>query len=382
MIIVVLTPMLQNNTQIIYEPLIKLGHQLFVINYGEDEVNHGLFNSIISYSPDVVIYLGALKQFWDKHVPSIDVLTHIGGVFPLVNICFDGAEPVWWPHHQRFHEAGCFALQVNIDGVRTGPIGEFGLTTLGPLDSSSFLARPWAQRPVSLGFGGQALNGVRAQLLEELLRRDILFHRPRDNSGSKGYIEFLTSCRCIWNHPMTGGTTRQHIKARVFEAALSGCLLFESAGSPLEDWYTPDVDFVSYENVDDIELKLHMVNNNISLYERMAQIFKGKIARNHNQKIFWSQVFAHIGLGEPVDSVAQPRMRPYNMNDGLQAEAGNDQPKLVCSESNLNFVAFGRDVFVVPQSLGPVDLTRMDHQKLPGIKRFCSITEARAEALL
>ena len=36
------------------------------------------------------------------------------------------------------------------------------------------------------------------------------------------------------------------------EAGLAGCLLFERRGSPVRNWFTPDVDYVEYGSAEEI----------------------------------------------------------------------------------------------------------------------------------
>lgn len=370
--IVVLTTS-TNNTAPLYEPLEGLGHHVSIVVYDNWMDGHdGLPGLVESIDPDVVVLFGALEGHHGSPIPPVEVLAEIGAARLLVHLCFDGAEPLWWDQLARYYDHGRFALQVNIDGVRTGPIGERGLTTLCPIDSRSYSAHvPWSARTIPLGFAGNTHGGTRAAMLHELISRGLLTHRMRDIDGPEGYRDFMKSCRCAWNNPMTGGTTSKHVKARIAEAALAGCLVFEEAGSPLADWYKPGEDYVAYRDADDIARKLDFVMDHQAVAEDMAREFRAKVTANHSPSVFWGAVFHRLGLGgEPARY--QPPFR-YWARSGSQAapiELRDDNPRLVRSEADGNLVAFKGATYKIPFALGHVDLRSIDLRRYPTIKEI------------
>src|SRR4029077_8191617 len=131
------------------------GRNLSVIVY--DAIDPVMWQFLPSWvdanRPDWVLYIGAMHHH-DRPFPPVDVLTEIGRRHPLVHLCCDGAEPVWWPLLTQYYANKTFALQLTIDGTHAGPIGDQGLIALCPIDPSSFPVKSWASRAVELGFGG------------------------------------------------------------------------------------------------------------------------------------------------------------------------------------------------------------------------------------
>lgn len=182
-----------NNTLPLYEPLRGLGNTLYTITYDRLTANEQdtLPEMVRNFEPDWVLYIGAIPEYHNGLVPTVEILTRIGKVAPLVHLCCDGAEYVWWPLLQQYEKAGTFKLQINIDGVRTGPIGETGLTMLTPIDPVGFPDKPWRQREIGLGFAGQGY-GRRAELIDELRTRNVLTCRQRDGAATAtDYRQFL-----------------------------------------------------------------------------------------------------------------------------------------------------------------------------------------------
>lgn len=368
-----------NNTAVLYSPLKTLGHDLSVIGYDDMtyEEHKRLPGLVDATSPDFVLLIGALEEHHGKPVPNVDIFARIGAKHPLVNFCCDGAEPLWWAQLERYYERGNFALQINIDGVRTGPIGERGMTALCPVDPAEFKGPAWnKERSILLGFGGNTHRGVREAMLNDLVRDRIVTWRPRDEEAPDGYRKFLRSCKCQWNHPMTGGTTRQHVKARILEAALSGCLVFEAKGSPAGEWFEPGIDYIEYETPADIEAMLAWVRSAPKAAEAIAMKLKKKVTERHRPAVFWAQVFERLGFGTTEHQLHEPSFRPWNL-EAAQREVVEDRlPRLLLSRDKHNFVSFENWVFIIPQSLGPLDLANESNRRLQGVRRFGTLDEA------
>lgn len=378
-----------NNTRVLYEPLQKLGHVLAPIVYDEMPTHNALPKMVADTGPDVVLYIGALAEHHGKPVPTVAVLGEIGKRFPMVHLCCDGAEPVWWQRLAEYYDQGHFALQVNIDGVRTGPIGERGLTMLCPLDPDTFtINRPWTRRYVPIGFGGNEHQGARKAMLGELVKRRIVIRRERDEeAGPDGYVDFMASCRCIWNHPMTGGGTSMHVKARILEAALAGCLVLEARGSPAEFWFTPDKDYLSYSTVDDVARLVDHVQNSPKEAHGMAMRLRDKIVADHTPAIFWSHVFDRLGMIATDHVLRQPPYqywtRPGDPQSAHSATVGMpagfvNPPRLIEAGPNSNVVLYGSRAYLIPHRLGAIDLDKIKVENYPAIKTFETAAQARA----
>jgi hypothetical protein len=311
----------------LYEPLRGLGHEVQPIVYDlmnvynigdrnehrrqlhaagcevlDDAVQfEGLPARVNAYAPDLVVMIGCCDA-GGAQMPNTDVLRAIGQQHPFVHICCDGSETDWWPQLARYHEAGCFALQINIDGVRIGPVGEYGLTTLCPIDPAGFPnpPRPWAERPVRLGFRGSyqiddpAPGGYlhpRTPAIRELLAAGLLTISERDHHdpAQTAYRDFLSSCRYVWNHAATGSGQRMHVKARVIETALAGAVLVETAGSPTADWFEPGEDYLTYP-ADDVSWGVRSLLDNGAYDKGVAANLRRKVLEQHTPAAFWAKI--------------------------------------------------------------------------------------------
>jgi hypothetical protein len=263
----------------------------------------GLSDRVEQINPDWVLYIGAIPRHHRLPVPSIDVLKSIRRPsarvkYPLVHLCCDGADDAWWSLLGEYHTVDCFDLQINIDGVKAGPIGEFGMTTIAPIDPEPFgNPPPWSSRQISVGFPGLRMGGDRQDTLNALIDRGLVTHRWRDGSTYQEYIDWLHNCRVIWNHPETGGMKSQHVKARVIEAALAGCLVLEKEGSPLNQWLHAGTDYITWEDADDVTEELAMMKEFMDEAEEMAKRTREKLLTEYSVDKFWLQVEERIGVG-------------------------------------------------------------------------------------
>lgn len=388
-----------NNTQTVYNSILRAGHELSIVIYDEMPEHSGLCGVVERTGPDIIVFFGAIEHMHGKPVPRVDQLAAVGELAPMVHLCFDGAEPLWWPQLQKYYDFGKFALQVNIDGVRTGPIGEFGITLLCPIDPEPFGdPPPRATRPVRLGFGGNKHGAARQAILGELTALNVIKYRPRDSDGLGGYVEFLKSCRSAWNFPQTGGGTGStHVKARTLEAALAGCLLLEQCGSPLEDWFTPGDDFVSYSDAPHVERLLKRIDADPVRYDAVAAHMRQRVLREHNPSAFWKRVLTRLGMSPATEFLYQPPFRPWTrppeVTNHVSVQHPDQRPHsgphsqglyqppapiLLRAENKVNLVHYNGRVYAVPQRLGNVELDKSLSNPL--IVEFTTV-EAASEAV-
>jgi hypothetical protein len=313
-----------NSCDPIYEPLRGLGHEVRAIVYdvanirgperelisnnltacGNEVVDDfgSLPGRVNGHNPDCVVMIGCCDA-GGALMPDVGVLRAIGEHRPLILICCDGSETDWWPQLERYHDSGAFALQVNIDGVKVGPIGEWGLTTLCPVSDEFFVDVPWDQKDISLGFCGSfqmedPVGGIahpRGPRIRELVQAGLLDVRTRDGAASpKGYREYLSRCRCVWNHAATGSGDRMHVKARVLEVALAGAVLFESAGAPTSKWFDPGFDYFEYESALQLRDKLQWIDGHQEEAQEVAMSLQRKVREQHSPAAFWKKVFQRV----------------------------------------------------------------------------------------
>ena len=382
-----------NNTKPLYEPLRAFGHDLTPIIYDAMPEHSALPGMVEMINPDWVLLIGAIEAHHGKPVPKVDVLARIGERRLMVHLCCDGAEPAWWHQLQSYYDSGNFALQVNIDGVRIGPIGDRGLVMLCPIDPEQFPNPPrsWAARTVQLGFGG-GLTPPRAAALGDLIRRGLLTHRERDAEGYDGYREFLCSCRCTLNNSLTGGGSgQQHVKARVIEAALAGSLVLEPEGSPTADWFEPGVDYLAYGSAEDVARKIDWVRDNASEAEVMALRLRGKIVADHSPAMFWGRVLERLGIGKQMPLARKVPFRHWSLDwvpghlrppPPLASQPPTrlsltQPPMFLESKGSVNFVSWRGDVYAIPQRLGPIRLEEINLARFPAILRYTNLAQAQ-----
>lgn len=307
-----------------YEPLRTMGHEISTIVYDLVNVHDATDKENLKKSldgtayfimhpdqfeqlpelvnvtnPDLVLMIGCCDSGGLALVPSASTLAKIGQRHPFVHLCFDGSETVWWRQLCDYYDHNSFALQINIDGVKVGPIGERGWTVLTPIDLAGFPNPPrvWGDRSYRLGFcGGWGGAQLRTTALNELLAAGLVHIRPRDDGSSHGYREFLSQCQCVWNHAVTGTGDKMHVKGRVLETALAGAVLFENEDSPTANWFTSGVDYISYRNTLDVARGLKWVDANPIAAQTMAQSLREKVIAQHSPRVLWGRVIEHLGL--------------------------------------------------------------------------------------
>ncbi len=360
------------NTRVVYEPLPALGYEMTVIEYDYLGLAQSLPQRVVDSRPDWVLYIGAIP-ICHANTPPIEILAQIGFRHKTVLFCCDGAEPLWWPYLIEFYDCKIFALQVNVDGVRAGPIGERGMTALCPISwEPSTYVPSWGVRPINIGFGGGSHGNRRASMLRDLINTGLLTYRPREETSTEEYRNFLMSCWCIWNSPETGGMTSKHVKARVLEAALAGCVVLEEKNSPTADWFDEGRDYLTYETVDDVRNQLNFFRSNPVEARLIAERLATKVRRYHSPKVFWRRVEAAIGLAEPL-KIEFPKLM---LNKQFPSPA-NPLPRLIVTHNNHNLVGYMGEFFVVPHQVGTVYLDRIADRVRPGIRKFTSEHEAR-----
>jgi len=386
-----------NNLAPILDSLVGLGYD--VTRFVYDEMTHDeheqLPSLVEAINPDWVLYVGAIVEHHGRPVPRVEILARIGAKRLLVHFCCDGAEPYWWRQLQEYYDHGRFALQVNVDGVRNGPIGDRGFTTLCPVDAAKFRDLPWEERALWCGFSGGAHAG-RPDIVYPLRDRDLLTYRARDPSGSyASYRNFIEQCRVGLNVASTGGGIGgPHVKHRAGgELPAAGCLVLETKGSPLADWFDAGEDYLEYDGVEGAERQIIWAREHADVARAMAQRMRAKVIERHSPTAFWSQVTERLGLGPALRRAPEAPHRhwapnytpppfgaaplpPVAVSRLPTPGPGAPPPRLLQTYHRVNIVAMNGHVFTVPQGLGPVDLDRIDLSRYPMIKRFADAPSA------
>jgi hypothetical protein len=385
-----------NNVTPILDGLAACGNGVTRIVYDEmTRAEHrDLPRMVDEAEPDWVLMIGALYAHHGKPVPRTEILAEIGARHLMVHLCFDGAEAHWWRQLDEWYADGRFALMVNIDGTRTGPIGARGLTALCPIDASTFRDLPWEDRPLGCGFSG-GMHGNRASLMYPLRDRDLLVYRPRDSIGSyTAYRTFLECCRAGLNHATTGGMVGgDHVKHRCLEISAAGGIVLETAGSPLRHWFDPGADYLEYDGVEGAAAKITWAREHPDEAQTMAARMRAKVVERHSPAVFWSQVTERLGLSPALRPLPEVPYRNWNPEQiplvttiiepilERPAHVNGHATILLGAVRGVNLVGHDGRVYTVPQDLGPMDFSTVDITRCPRVRGFADVATAQRAVL-
>jgi len=252
------------------------------------------------YAPDLIVYIGSR---WGM-MPSDSALARLNSsIAPMVHICSDAADPPWWSKLQEYHYAGCFSLQVAIDGSRKWPLSTSQMTALTPVDPSTFAAvpKPHAERAIIAGFAGNAGSGngsKRTGMLSALLERRLIDLRIRSNLPFtyESYCDYLGKLRISLNIAHSGTEATMQVKGRVIETGLAGACLLENKGAPTSDWFRPGLDYLEYGDQFEAEQIIRRLENEPEATQAMGESLRARVLADHTPDKFWGRIFDRIGL--------------------------------------------------------------------------------------
>lgn len=279
----------------------SLGHETEVIQYDVGPTSGGnhvhMLQQVQGRTPDVIVYIGAIKEIHHSWVPSTEELCEINRLAPMIHICSDAADPPWHKSLEEYDAAKAFALQVTIDGSYDSPIARFGLVALTPVHHDWFSNNPpYSERSVHCGFAGGI--GIRADILNFIGRHGLLHHFGNGGHGAEYYdlCRFYGSCRTVINDARTGSTERRHMKGRFVEAGMAGCVVLEPTDSPAGNWFTPGEDFLAYQNPGEAVELIRRADPELERYEKIGRRMRERMIAEHSAPVFWRKVFERVGL--------------------------------------------------------------------------------------
>lgn len=276
------------------------GHEAHQFQY--DKLPHDqhqrLIDEVIRINPDFAVLIGAIEGI-NHNVPRPGILQSIRSRVPFIHMCNDAADPPWWPFLDMYDREGCYDVQVAIDGMG-GPIASYknGLVLLTPIDTRPFNPMPWHDRKVKVGMMGNSPgHGARGAIVNGLMQRGLVqFHhgwgaiRPYFE-----YANFLSDCKAVLNHPMTGSGKYQHVKGRVIETGFAQACLFEPKDSPASKWFIPGVDYLEYEDNVNAAADLCMSADEEKM-QLVAENLHTVVKQKHNPAKFWETVLLKAGV--------------------------------------------------------------------------------------
>ena len=275
-------------------------HEIVVEKYDDrpHERHRELVTKAKGLRPDAIIMMGAIELYHRKPVPKIDILAELNKIAPLIHIVSDAGDRFWWPFLEQYDQAGCFSVQVGIDGVNISPITKCknGIVLLTPVDPRPYRPRIWSDRRVTCGMAGNRSFAARAQAIEMLLTTgNFSFFDAAHKRSYREMAAFLSRCRLVFNHPMTGSGHGEHVKGRVLEAAWAKSCLLEKIGSPITSWF-PKNHYKSYKDPLEAVDIISWFNSHPEAGEDIALRLHSAVNDNHSPQQFWGRVFTVAGL--------------------------------------------------------------------------------------
>lgn len=250
-------------------------------------------------TPQIIFYIGSNNL---EGSPSLGALKRLRSIAPSVNICFDGGDDGWHDILKDYARAGCFDLQVTIDGRKDAPVDWVMLAPVSPL----LFDAPASRRDIRCGFSGNlGLTGPshsvpvdpRGRILAPLVASGLVTLRERNVAdGAVSYPEhvaFMRQCRIIINTSFTGSGVTHHLKQRVIESGFAGCALLESEGSPIADWF-PEGSYFIYRDAAEAEHLIRTLSDEV--IEQSAWMREAHTRQHYNpQKLFGDVVTRAMG---------------------------------------------------------------------------------------
>lgn len=257
-----------------------------------------VYAQVKACKPDVIVYIGSR---WGAVMTPMALAKLNAEVAPTVHLCSDAADLPWHELLLEYHYAGCFSLQVAIDGNKAWPLSETQLTLLTPVDPANFNgSRLHAERSIACGFAGNpgGPNSIRRTILSELAFRQAVSFRMRNEEldSYAGYCKFLLDTRMSLNLAHTGTQAAKQVKGRVVESGLAGCLLLEQSGAPTKDWFTPGEDFIEYEGADDAEKIIKHFAARPDETQEVGARLRAKVLAEHTPERFWRRIFERLRI--------------------------------------------------------------------------------------
>lgn len=199
---------------------------------------HALDLTPIVEDCDVAVYFAHLGG---PDMPTIEALKAARKHCRLVGVFGDGGCPLGRPMIQRYLDEDVFDCLVNIDGTLELPLRPQDFNYWGMFDNVPYgqcYTRPRTRR---LGFNGAA-SPERLALIAELgkdIEASVGYQPFLPEWSYRPYADWMLSTRAIINTSWSTFALRKNGKGKANEAFLAGCLLFETGGSSVRNWFIP-----------------------------------------------------------------------------------------------------------------------------------------------
>ena len=204
-----------------------------------------------AHKPDVVLLD---MPCGGPSMPTMETLAWLKRQCRSVRVVWDATDTPWHGYLEQYREQDAFDLVLAADGAVEWPHRPCDQSLPTPVDPKHYEGT-YGSRTIRLGFSGSCGTlGVRKDILGNLQQDGTLAVRRRE-AAQMPYshnAEFYKMCHAVLNVAATSVSQRPQCKARAIEACLAGCLLFETRGSPLSNWLTPNVHYTEYSTPEEV----------------------------------------------------------------------------------------------------------------------------------
>lgn len=274
--------------------ILAAGHRLTSVIYDEVpyEQHEEVFVPLVDRTAaDIVVFVGAHPDFHRRPVLRPELLRELNKRAPVVAMFDDAACEVFEPVIANYIKEGAATLYVAVDGSDSVITNDpRGLVTLVPIDPGGFHPVPWEQRVQRkvAGFLGGLGEGERGQTVNYLRGRSLVEWTPGPVGGYERMAGMMCQYKLTFNHPMTGSLRRWHCKGRTVEAGFAKTAILERRGSPLEKWFTPDVDYLTYATPEEAADKILTTPDDV--LRRMADHYHERVHNEHHPRVVWDKI--------------------------------------------------------------------------------------------
>jgi glycosyltransferase involved in cell wall biosynthesis len=246
--------------------------------------------------PDLII-VSSYSPFSSKHT-QFEVLKAIRAKCHIPLLVF------WWDVYQRAYIHFCShmldAVDLHIEGDGAELSQHFSdknnfLRLWAPLDFSVF--HPGAERrdiPISFVGSLKGYQNIRVDYLNYLREKNVDVYQTGGVSEQRvsleEYADILRRSKISLHFSQTQLEGHHQLKGRVFETMFSGALLMESENSEIKQYFTPDVDYVSFDSKADMLDKVRYYLEHEGERQEIANNGYRKATTEYNHQVFWNRI--------------------------------------------------------------------------------------------
>ena len=258
-----------------------------------------ILRDAVAYKPDVIFYIGAAGC---PGIPSIKTLKKLRDMAPSINLCCDAIDEPWPSLIKEYAAAGCFDLQVTLDGTRAAPVD---LATVTPVDPRPYEG-PGPRKDIRCGFSGSVSmpgnwmkrasenNKVRTRIIVGLHEQFLLELRKRTaDSTYPDHVAFIRRCRTFINLSFSGSGEQHQVKGHVLETGWAGAALLEYADSPIADWF-PEGCWFPFRTIDEAAALIRGLSD--AEIEAAALALSTFVRAKYRPESIYGEILSRCGL--------------------------------------------------------------------------------------